>query len=166
MLKRLTSVFFIALMLPGLAQAQRYDTNRLFTRGAWYVDLVYDTQDRSYWCNASTINRKNQEFSVTGFDDGSLSIFIFDDDWNLTREDITFRIDVDRSGWTVYGLAEGVGVSAELDDASKAADFLADVAAGNVVRVLTQNGKGIATFSLHGSRAALNALLDCWEGIS
>lgn len=159
-------VTFLALTLgTAAAHAQPYDTTRLFTRGAWYVELTHDTSDGELWCSAETRNNEAQTFSVTTYDDGGVILFVFDNRWALAPRDVDFIVNIDRQRWTINGYADDIGISVTLDDKDQADDFLYDLARGNSVAVANADGRRIASFSLSGSSAALSTLMDCWSSI-
>jgi len=157
---------FLALTLGATAApAQPYDTTRLFTRGAWYVELTHDTSDGELWCSAETRNNEAQVFSVTTYDDGAVILFVFDDRWSLAQRAVDFIVYIDRTRWTISGDADGIGISVSLDDKDQADDFLVDLARGGSVSVANADDRRIAAFSLAGSSAALSSLMECWDSI-
>ncbi len=159
-------VLFLGLALSAqVAGADQYDTTRLFTRGAWYVDLTHDTSDGELWCSGETRNNEAQTFSITTYDDGTAVLFVFDDRWDLTPRNVDFLVLVDRERWTISGDASGIAISVTLDDKDKADEFLLDLARGNSVSVANTDERRIAAFSLSGSSAALSTLMDCWDSI-
>ncbi|MDP2063815.1 MAG: hypothetical protein Q8Q63_00975 [Phaeovulum sp.] len=159
-------ITFLAFTLGATATlAQPYDTTRLFTRGAWYVELTHDTSDGELWCSAETRNNEAQTFSVTTYDDGAVILFVFDDRWALASRDVDFLVNIDRQRWTISGYADGIGISVTLDDKAQSDEFLVDLARGNSVSVANADGRRIAAFSLSGSSAALSTLMDCWTSI-
>ncbi|WP_372841871.1 hypothetical protein [Phaeovulum sp.] len=159
-------VLFLGLALPAqMASAEQYDTTRLFTRGAWYVDLTHDTSDGELWCSAETQNNEAQTFSVTTYDDGTVILFVFDESWDIAPRSVDFLVLIDRERWTISGDASGIAISVSLDDKDKADEFLIDLARGSSVAVANSDERRIASFSLSGSSAALSTLMDCWDSI-
>lgn len=155
----------LLILIPGFAFAERYETETLFRKGAWLVEITADTADSSLWCTAKTDNRARQSFSITAYDNRQLVLFIFDDNWKLRERSVRFIVDVDYSRWTVDGSASGIGVSSYMSDVDKAVRFLRQIKKGNAVAVYNDNLQRLATFSLSGSSAAIDALFDCWSKI-
>lgn len=148
---------------PVLAQ---YDTTPLFARGAWTVEHTYATSDGSVWCSADTTNRAGQALSLTTYDYGGAALLVFDPSWSLAEREVAFRIDVDHSQWDVAGSADGMAVSVVLDGSEPAMQFLRELGEGTAVAVYNDGGRRLATFSLAGSRAALESLAECWARIT
>jgi hypothetical protein len=161
----LFGVLLGASVLPAQAQ-ERYDTQTLFRKGQWLVELTHDTQDGQLWCNGQTNNAQGQTFAITAYDSDQLVLFIFDDRWNIGERPVRFLLDVDYSRWTMDGTGAGIGVSLTMTDAEKAIKFLSELMEGNAVAVMNTNERRLALFSLNGSFAAITKLFECWQGIS
>ena len=142
-----------------------YESETLHSKGAWSVEVTYNTQTGVFWCNAETSNRSGQTFALTAYDDNTLTVFFFDPRWNLTPRPIRFLIDVDYDRWTVSGSANDISVSVELSDNADGREFLLDLIRGNAVALFNTDLQRLATFSLNGSAAAIGVLAECWDKI-
>lgn len=107
------------------------------------------------------MNRANQTFSITAYDNGGLTLFVFDPNWDIRKRAVRFLIDVDYERWTIDGSAEGISVSLTMDEPNKSVRFLSQVSQGSALAVLNQDERRIALFSLAGSSAALTKLVEC-----
>lgn len=155
----------ICVSFCGSAHAGEYDTTTLFTRGAWTVDLTYDSTDRTTWCVAETNNRRGQTFSVVAHENGVAAVFVFDPSWTLARRSVRYRIDIDYDRWTIDGTANDMGVSVTLNGNASAERFLGQLMLASAVATYNEDGMRLATFSLDGSRSAIGALFECWGRI-
>ncbi len=164
-MRRIAAIFLAFTLGATPVLAEKYETTRLFNRGAWYVELTHDTEDGQLWCSGETRNNSAQTFSVTTYDDGAVVLFVFDNSWNLAPRAVNFIVYIDRQRWTISGDADGVAISVALDGKDKADEFLVDLARGNSVAVANADDRRIASFSLSGSSAALSTLMDCWSSI-
>lgn len=147
------------------AKANPFDTTMLFAHKHWSVEHTYDSTDGSSWCSADTANGANQWFSVTGFDNGGIALFVGDPRWSLSSRQVRYRIDVDYSRWDIDGTADRSAVSVFLNGSDKAGKFLGELMGGSAVAVYSEDGRRLATFSLQGSHAAMNAFAECWARI-
>jgi len=163
-----TFVFFFALgiLWASGTVASELDSKTLLQKGAWSVELTHDTSDGTLWCSASTYNRGNQSFGLAAFDSGLLALIISDPYWSLKTRPIRFLLDIDYKRWTIDGSASEDYVSLNMNNPEKSAEFIKDLMRGNAVAVLNDNGNRLATFTLNGSYAALDALVDCWSRIT
>lgn len=159
------ALFAIALCSPFTVGAEPFESETLFSKGAWEVEITFDTEDSTFWCEAATDNRANQSFSIVAYDTGTAAIFVFDPRWNLSERSIKFLIDIDYSRWEISGRGSGRSVSSFMHDGEKAGKFLKELSQGNAVAIYNSDEKRLATFSLSGSSAALNALMECWTAI-
>lgn len=162
----LSGLCFCLAALSGAAHAQPFDTQRLFSRGAWSVEMTHDTADGDLWCVAATRNARGQFFALTAFDSGSIALLVTDPGRQLTPRAVRFLVDIDYSRWTIEGTARDIGVSIVMNDAPQAARFIRQLQRGNAVAVLNDPGQRLATFSLRGSWAAITALMTCWNRIT
>ncbi len=162
-MKKLFLTLLIWLMAQPISADHEYESTRLLTYKAWYLERVRHRSSGDSWCNAATRNDLGQAFKLTGYDTDTAAIFVFDDTWNLVREDVRFIARIDRKNWNVYGLAEGTAIVADLDDPDAAATFIYELAKGNRLTITTASGRGIADFSLAGSRRTIDAFFNCWK---
>lgn len=165
------SRFLIPLFLScaasvATAQQNEYESQTLFSKGAWEVEITYNTVAKNVWCSASTYNRFAQSFNIVAYDSGGLGLFVFDDSWDLKPRPVNFIVDIDYSRWTISGQASDTGVSANLTDIEKTKKFLGELQRGSAVAIYNEKVQKLSTFSLNGSSAALLSLMDCWNKIA
>lgn len=165
MLRILVGLGLLISVAADADAAGRYDSRVLHQQGAWQVELVHDTSDGDLWCAAKTRNRTNQTLDITGFDNGTVRMFIFDSRWKLGRRDVQFRLDIDYERWNVKGTAVNSAIAAQLNNADKAAKFLSDLMGGSAAALYNQNGNRLGVFSLNGSRSAISSLMKCWKAV-
>jgi len=150
----------IAALLGGAARAEP-ESQLLFQKDQWTVEVVYDAESGNAWCVAATDNGRGQQFEVTLFDPGQLALYVWDQSWGLDKRSVDFLLDIDGSRWHLRGLAEGQSVSLGLNGKKEAVQLLDELYAGKRVRVYSAGGTRLASFSLGGSAASLKALFDC-----
>ncbi len=148
------------------AAAQRYESQTLFSRGDWIVEITHDSSDGSLWCSAQSNNSAGQTFSLTAYQPNSLTLFVFDRSWNIAERPLRFLVDVDYSRWTMDGNGSGIGISLTMSEAEAAGRFLTELMEGRAVAVMNSDERRLAVFSLRGSSAAITSLFDCWDSIS
>ena len=166
MLKYFFVIFTITASSVASQEQDRYETSTLFQKGTWTVTITYDNVDQDFWCAASTSNRQNQEFDLTFFESGQFTIYVFDNNWNISPRPIRFLIDVDYSRWEMEGQGNGVSISITPANSDNAAKFTREVMEGNALALMNADGRRLGTFSLNGSYAAVLKLLECYERIS
>lgn len=94
-----------------------------------------------------------------------MALFVMDHNWALAKRPVRFLIDIDYSRWVIDGTANEISVSLNFSDASKTISFLEQLQASSAVAVYNQTEDRLATFSLAGSRRALEELMACWDRI-
>ena len=165
------SFYFLAFLAiafgpPASAQSQPYESTRLFSKGAWSVELTHNTNSGTLWCSSDTTNQSGQSFSIAAFDDGSLILVVFDSRWNIAERNLRFLVNIDYFRRYIDGSGSGSSVSIEMNETEKSIKFLNQLMEGNAVAVFNSDGRRLATFSLNGSYAATRKLFSCWEKIS
>ncbi|WP_139215032.1 hypothetical protein [Palleronia marisminoris] len=151
----------LCLSFPLAANAER---TTIFSKGSWVVEYV--SSDDVTWCEATTTNQQNQTFDLTAFASGDFTIYVWDANWDIESRPVSFIIDIDYSRWNMDGTASGKSVSVTPSDATKTVDFLSDLKRGRAVALYNDDEFRLATFSLSGSSAAIDSLMDCWEKTS
>lgn len=154
------------LSAPAAFSKSNFETEILFRKKAWAVEITHDTSDGGLWCAASTKNRQGQAFSLVAYDTGALALIILDGAWNIPQRSVKFLIDVDYSRWNIEGTGKGSGVSLNVGAADKGAQFIRELMAGNAVAILNNRERRLAVFSLSGSSAAITKLMACWSRIT
>lgn len=157
---------FLMFNLSTSVQADEFESTTLFQKGSWNVELTFDTKDGDLWCSAETQNASGQSLAITGYDSGSIALFVFDQSWNISDRPIRFLIDIDYSRWTMNGHGRGISISLVLNDADSAILFLRELMEGNAVALMNADERRLATFSLSGSSAAIRNFFACWDKIT
>lgn len=152
----------LAVAFSQAAGADEFDNTMLLSEGAWTVRHTYDSRDGGSWCAADTSNGDGQWFSVTAYEEGAAAILVGDPRWRLEPRDLRFSIDIDYARWDMQGAGQDDAVSAFLNDDPTAPDLLLRLMQGDAVDVYAESGRRVASFSLDGSAAALQTLLECW----
>lgn len=165
-LRTLFAVLTTFCMLPFAAMASEYETELLYRKGSWTVELTHNTQEARLWCTASTVNSSGQVFSINLYDSRNAALFIFDYRWEIPRRPIRFLLDIDYSRWAMNGEGDGIGISIELSDEDKVPVFLEELSQGSAVALYNASERKLATFSLSGSSASILKAFDCWSQIS
>ena len=154
-----------AVLVPAVFAEDVFESDELFRKGSWHVELTNNTTSGSFWCSAETDNNYNQTFSLTGYSDGSFAIFVFDPSWNIAERDVRFLVDIDHSSWVFDGSGDGISVSISPDVDKKLTTFIRQLMQGNNIVVMNASRRRLARFSLNGSYAAISNFLDCWSNI-
>ncbi len=152
-------------LFAGVADASQYDTTVLFQRGDWSVEHTYNTLEGNSWCAADTVNTAGQWFSVVAYDHGGAAIIVGDPRWRPSARAVRFRVDVDYSRWNINGAAKDEAVSVFLRGEADVSEFIGQLMEGVAVAVYSEEDRRLATFSLKGSRLAVQALFACWARI-
>lgn len=159
----LTSIIAV----PAVTHADsRYQSRRIFSKGYWSVEITRDKQSGNVWCSGDTSNRRSQMLSLAAYNNGQLTLFVFDSHWNIPRRAIKFSIDIDYSRWNISGVGDGNHASITMHNASNAKKFVGELMKGNAVAVKNSQGNRLAAFSLSGSYAAISTLMQCWNYIA
>lgn len=164
-------IFIYGILLNIFAAASssnaqdKYEEQVLFSKDAWQVEVTHDTSDGQLWCSAATTNRQGQSFDVTAYDDGGISLFVFDHDWSISPRDVRFLIDVDRERWVLDGRGDGIAISLSMREKEESIRFLSEIMEGNSVVVRNADKHHLGSFSLSGSYAAITKLFECWGRI-
>ncbi len=149
-------------ILADPAFAEQYDHTRLYGKGFWATDHVYDTVDGDQWCElhtyydtgSITIMAKNHQFVL----------MIMDERWNVPKKDVVFRIDVDYELYEANGTADGDAVYVPING-KKGVEFITDFWTKSAIAVYTMNGDVLLRLSLKGSGGATAKLLECHERV-
>ena len=152
-----------ACLAPGLAQAEQ---QTLFQHKNWMV-AVNSFDDGSIACQAA-VDEGAESFTIWVFQDQTVQLQFYSTDWSFTDgETADLQVEVDRRGaWSLTG-ANLTGNSAlfTLPDSDQGVRFLVEVAQGNTAHLRDANGDGVRDYSLSGSKASMNALIECADGI-
>ena len=152
-----------ACLAPGLAQAEQ---QTLFQHKNWMV-AVNSFDDGSIACQAA-VDEGAESFTIWVFQDQSVRLQFYSTDWNFTEGDTAdLQVEVDRRGEWSLSNATLTGNSAlfDLPDSDKGVKFLVEVAEGRTAHLRDENGDGVRDYPLAGSKASMQALIECADGI-
>ncbi len=140
----------------------------LYSHKHWEVEAV-QFDDGTIACLAE-VDAQSDSFSVWYYQDDSFRLQFYSLDWEFGESgqtaDLQLRIDR-RAPWslTAADLYKN-SVLFNLPDSDTAIRFLMEVANGNTLYLNAANGDGVKSYSLAGSRASMEALVDCGEALT
>jgi hypothetical protein len=139
----------------------------LYQRKAWVVQgVTFD--DGSYACLAE-VSDPGESFSVWAFPDRTIRLQFYSDEWDFGEGDTAnMEVEIDRrSPWTLTGanLMQN-SVLFDLPDEDAAVDFVVEVAKGSTLYLRTESGEDVRSYSLSGSSASIQYLVDCGNAIA
>lgn len=149
----------------GAAAAQQSEI--LFSHKHWQVEIV-GWDDGSVGCVAQ-VSAPGESFSIWTFPDGSVQLQFYSTAWQFgegTTGDLEVQIDR-RAPWNLTGaeLYQN-SVLFYLPDSSAGVTFVKEVARGNRLYLRSSDGSDVQNYSLAGSSASIQALIDCGEVIT
>ncbi|WP_135449255.1 MULTISPECIES: DUF1176 domain-containing protein [Tabrizicola] len=147
-------------VVGGAASAQQSEV--LFSHKHWQVEIV-GWDDGSLGCVAQ-VSAPGESFSIWTFPDGSVQLQFYSTAWQFgegDRADLQVQIDR-RAPWNLTN-AELYknSVLFFLPDDKAGVDFIVEVARGNRLYLRTAAGSDVQNYSLAGSRASIDALVEC-----
>jgi hypothetical protein len=143
------------------------NTEVLYQHKAWIVEgVTFD--DGSYACLAE-VSDPGESFSIWTFPDRTIRLQFFSNEWDFGESDTAnLQVEVDRrSPWTLTGanLTQN-SVLFDLPDLDASVDFVVEVAKGSTLYLRTESGEDIRSYSLSGSSASIQYLVDCGNAIA
>lgn len=157
------SVLSCALALPGMAQ----QTEVLFSHKNWQVELVA-WEDGVIGCVAN-VSSPGESFAMWTFQDSTVQLQFFSTSWSFAEgETANLQVQIDKMApWNLTDaeLSQN-SVLFTLPDSEAGVDFILEVAKGNRLFLRTEDGGDVQNYSLAGSRASIDALIECGEVIT
>jgi hypothetical protein len=158
-------VFAVAtLSLAGFANAQSSEV--LFSHKHWEVQIV-GWDDGSVGCVAQ-VSAPGETFSIWTYPDGTVQLQFYSTAWEFGEGDTAdLEVQIDRrSPWSLTG-AELFknSVLFFLPPGDAGVNFIVEVARGNRLYLRSADGSDVQNYSLAGSRASIDALVECGEAI-
>lgn len=162
----LTALWALASILAA-APAVAQQSERLYAHKAWVVEgVTFD--DGSVACLAE-VSDPGESFTIWVFPDHSIRLQFFSEEWAFGEGDTAdLEVEIDRrSPWTLTNanLLEN-SVLFDLPDEDSSVNFVIEVAQGNTLYLRSASGEEVRSYSLSGSSASINALIDCGNVIS
>lgn len=133
----------------------------------WEVEVVsYD--DGSFACLAE-VDATSDSFSIWTYQDQSVRLQFYSTSWEFGEGDTAnLEIQIDRRGpWSMTDaeLYQN-SILFDLPDSKAGVRFLVEVAQGSRLYLRTEAGESVMDYSLAGSRASMDKLIECGNAIS
>lgn len=150
---------------PAPAEAEQV----VYRAGDWSVAI--ETYTTHYACAASTFNRDSERLDITLREDGTLILYMFLKVTNPHHDVYDMTFDIDYIRWEFFGVdmipvnRNTVAASLDLAYDGDTARFLRQLQSGRAAALKHRDGGNFSTWSLRGSRAAIDALFDCYRSI-
>jgi hypothetical protein len=156
-----------AVMLAGAGNALANQVETLYEHKAWVVQgVTFD--DGSYACLAE-VSDPGESFTIWTFPDRSIRLQFYSEDWDFGEGDTAnMEVEIDRrSPWTLTGanLLQN-SVLFDLPDLDESVNFVVEVAKGNKLYLRTEDGSEVRNYTLAGSKASIQQLVDCGNAIA
>ena len=154
---------FGAAALPAFADR----TDVLYSYKSWQVEgVTFD--DGTYACLAE-VSDPGESFSIWTFPDQTIRLQFYSQDWDFGDSgSADLQVEIDhRSPWSLTGAnLTQQSVLFDLPDQKESVNFVLEVAKGSTLHLRDSNGGGVKDYSLAGSAASINKLIDCGTSIS
>ena len=154
----------VAVMLGGMAEAQ--ESKQLFAYKHWEVEIV-GWDDGSLGCVAQ-VSAPGESFSLWTFPDESVQLQFYSTAWAFAEgTSANLQVQIDRRAPWNLSNAELYqnSVLFNLPDSKAGIDFILEVARGSRLYLRADDGSDVQNYSLSGSRASIDALIDCGKAI-
>ncbi len=166
-MKVLTRFGLATLTALAAAPAWANQTETLYQHKAWLVEgVTFD--DGTYACLAE-VSDPGESFSIWAFPDKTIRLQFYSEEWDFGEGDTAnLEVEVDRrSPWTLTGanLLQN-SVLFDLPDLDESVNFVIEVARGSTLYLRTEAGEEIRSYSLAGSSASIDYLIDCGNAIA
>jgi hypothetical protein len=152
-----------ALVLPVAAQQSEI----LFQHKHWRVELVA-WDDGVLGCQA-TVGDEAESFSLWTFQDETVQLQFYSKSWDFGEGDTAdLQVQIDRKPQWNLTAAELFknSVLFTLPDSDAGVEFIMEVAKGNRLYLRTSDGGAVQDYSLAGSRASIDAIIECGNVIT
>lgn len=151
--------------LPALGETT---SDMLYSHKHWEVEFV-TFDDGSVACLAE-VDATSDSFTVWIYPDASVQLQFYSTSWDFGDPGSTANLGVQidgRTGWTLND-AELYknSVLFGLPDDDTAVEFLGEVAGGTRLYLRNDAGEDVMDYSLSGSRASMDALIECANTIT
>lgn len=150
----------LAVSLPTMTLAAPV-SEIVYQRKAWEVQIVgYD--DGSISCVAQ-VRHGGESFSIWSDADESVRLQFYSSGWDFDGGTADLEIQIDRRApWTMTNAELYLqSVLFDIPDNDSGIRFLTEVMRGNVLYLRNDRGQHVQSYSLAGSSASIQALIDC-----
>jgi len=159
----LIALALAAFALPAVAEPS---SQTLFSHKHWEVEIV-GFDDGSFACLAE-VDATTDSFTVWVYADQSVRLQFYSTSWEFGEGDTAdLQVQIGRrSPWNLTG-AELYknSILFDLPDSNQGVNFLVEVAQGSRLYLRTAQGEGVKDYSLAGSQASMNALIECADAL-
>ncbi len=154
------------LIAASVGGAEAQQSELLFSHKHWQVSVV-GWDDGSVGCVAE-VTAPGESFSIWTFPDGTVQLQFYSTAWEFGEgqtADLGVQIDR-RAPWSLTGaeLYQN-SVLFYLPDDQSGVNFITEVARGNRLYLRDDDGTDVQNYSLAGSSASIQALIDCGDVI-
>lgn len=152
-----------ALPLPVVAETQ---SEVVFSLRAWEVRAVW-FDDGTSSCVAQ-VSDGSDSFSIWGNPDKSIRLQFYSDAWDFGEGDTAdLEVEIDRRGeWSLTNAELYLqSVLFDIPDSDDGVAFLTEVMRGNALYLRNDEGEDVVSYTLSGSSASVQALIDCVDGL-
>ncbi len=159
----MTGVLALGVLGFGGAAVAETESQTLFKHKHWEVEIVgYD--DGTLACLAE-VDAISESFTIWTFQDGSVRLQFYSTSWDFgdTGDTADLRIQIDRRrDWTLNDAdLYKNSVLFNLPDSDAGVRLLVEVAQGSRLYLRSDDGSNVQNYSLAGSRASMDALIEC-----
>ncbi len=145
------------------------DSEILYTNRAWRVE-VSRFEDGTYGCVAQVSSPDNTEsFSIWSFQEGGVRLQFYSAQWEFGEgQTADLEVQIDRRGpWTLTSAELYLNsVLFDLPAGDEGARFVREVSNGTTLFLRNDSGEDVQSYSLSGSSASINALIECEGAIT
>ncbi|MCX7288543.1 MAG: hypothetical protein NTW20_13575 [Rhodobacterales bacterium] len=163
---RLRLLAFAAFVAAGTGSAGAQSSEVLFSHKHWQVEIV-GWDDGSVGCVAQ-VSAPGESFSIWTYPDGAVQLQFYSTAWQFGEGDTAdLEVQIDsRAPWnlTAAELYQN-SVLFNLPDSDAGVNFIVEVARGNRLFLRAADGADVQNYSLAGSRASIDALVECGNTI-
>jgi hypothetical protein len=154
----------MALLAAGSVGAQTSEV--LFSHKHWEVQIV-GWDDGSVGCVAQ-VTAPGETFSIWTYPDGGVQLQFYSTAWEF-GEGETADLEVQIDGSSPWSLTAAElyknSVLFFLPQGDAGVNFIVEVARGNRLFLRSADGSDVQNYSLAGSRASIDALVECGDAI-
>jgi hypothetical protein len=161
MLGRVGYVTLLAALAGGAATAET-TSEVVYALRAWEVRAV-GFDDGSANCVAQ-VSDGSDSFSIWAGTDEAIRLQFHSEAWDFGEGDSAdLEIEVDRRGpWTLTNAELYLqSVLFDIPDSGDGVKFMTEVMRGNALHLRNNDGEDVMAYSLSGSAASIQALIDC-----
>jgi hypothetical protein len=134
------------------------DERLMYERGDWAVTLV-DWDDGTLSCKASSQTDDTRMIVWGDSWNETLNFQFVARGWDFAEATGTIFVDIDYQRYDAAALFHGGSIF--VNDLS--ADFMRHFKRGSAIALFDEYGRRVMTYSLRGTSAVTDALLECWR---